>query len=117
MEFYVIVLEKTEFYEKIISALNNAGISGATTITSVSMETSLSTREDSHIIAALRAFMTVDRIESKTIFGVCAKEQVIAIRDAVVSVVGDINNSNTAMIVSLPISFVDGIYQTTETIK
>lgn len=111
-EFYIIVLEKTEAHEKLISALNNRGIKGATSVTSNSMESSLATQEDSHIISALRAFMTADRVESKTIFGVCIKEKVTDISAALNEVLGDINRPNTAMFVSLPISSVDGIFRT-----
>ena len=66
MLLYVIVLERADLHEKLLAELSNAGITNSTSINSVSMESTLASREDSHIIAALRAFMTADRVESKT---------------------------------------------------
>ncbi len=109
---YVIVLERDNLYEKLLSALSNAGFSNSTTVNSVSMESSLASREDSHIIAALRAFMTADRVESKTVFGVCAKEKVKAVHKALTEVAGDLNETGAASIVAFPVPFSDGFYRT-----
>ncbi len=109
---YVIVLERDNLYEKLLSALSNAGFSNSTTVNSVSMESSLASREDSHIIAALRAFMTADRVESKTVFGVCSKEKVKAVHKALKEVAGDLNETGAATIVAFPVPFSDGFYRT-----
>ncbi len=110
--FYVIVLERADLHEKLIKELSNAGISNTTTVNSVSMESSLATREDSHIIASLRAFMTADRVESKTLFGVCQKEKVKTVHEALKRVAGDLNETGAASIVAFPVPYSDGFYRT-----
>ena len=57
LELCVLVLYRTELYNKLIYALNDAGIRGATTVSSSGMMSALADSEDSHIIAAFRAFM------------------------------------------------------------
>ena len=73
LELLVLVLYKTEVYNKLLYALNDAGIHGATTVSSSGMAHALADAEDSHIIAAFRAFAASDRRESKTIFMVIEK--------------------------------------------
>ncbi|MFR5865976.1 MAG: hypothetical protein ACLUFV_13020 [Acutalibacteraceae bacterium] len=72
LELLVLVLYKTEVYNKLLYALNDAGIHGATTVSSSGMAHALADAEDSHIIAAFRAFAASDR-RSKTIFMVIEK--------------------------------------------
>ncbi|MDL2286977.1 hypothetical protein LJB90_00200 [Eubacteriales bacterium OttesenSCG-928-G02] len=109
-ELHVIVLEKLEVYEKLLSALNDAGIANATIFSSTSMEPSLSKHEDSHIIAALRAFMAADRIESKTLFFLAEKDKYKTVHSVLENIVGNLNKRNTAIYFTAPISNIDGIY-------
>ncbi len=115
--FYVIVLERDDLHEKLLSELSNIGITNSTTVHSVSMESSLASREDSHIIAALRAFMTADRVESKTVFGICEKDKIKAIHGALVKVAGNLNETGAATIAAIPVAFADGIYRTSKVVK
>ena len=117
MYFYVIVLERDDLHEKLLSELSNAGISNSTSINSVSMESSLASKEDSHIIAALRAFMTADRVESKTVFGVCAKDKLKAVHGALTKVAGNLNETGAATIAAFPVTFADGFYRTAKVTK
>ena len=105
LELLVLVLYKTEVYNKLLYALNDAGIHGATTVSSSGMAHALADAEDSHIIAAFRAFAASDRRESKTIFMVIEKAK----REKV----GDLAQPDTGILFALPVTFADGLYETT----
>ena len=66
LELCVLVLYRTELYNKLIYALNDAGIRGATTVSSSGMMSALADSEDSHIIAAFRAFMASEKRTSSS---------------------------------------------------
>ena len=117
MLLYVIVLERADLHEKLRAELSNAGITNSTSINSVSMESTLASREDSHIIAALRAFMTADRVESKTVFGVCEKDKLKTVHNALTKVAGNLNEKGAASIVAVPVAFADGFYRTSKVSK
>ena len=107
MLLYVIVLERADLHEKLLAELSNAGITNSTSINSVSMESTL----------ALRAFMTADRVESKTVFGVCEKDKLKTVHNALTKVAGNLNEKGAASIVAVPVAFADGFYRTTKVSK
>lgn len=111
-ELYFIILEKVELLEKLLSGLNDSGICNATIFPSSSMSSSMSKHEDSHIIAAFRAFMASDRAESRTILFMDSKNKYNTVRDILKAVLGDINKPNTAMLFTVPVSNADGVYNT-----
>ena len=111
LELLVLVLYKTEVYNKLLYALNDAGIHGATTVSSSGMAHALADAEDSHIIAAFRAFAASDRRESKTIFMVIEKAK--RVRRVVREKVGDLAQPDTGILFALPVTFADGLYETT----
>ena len=114
LELLVLVLYKTEVYNKLLYALNNdAGIHGATTVSSSGMAHALADAEDSHIIAAFRAFAASDRRESKTIFMVIEKAKRERVRRVVREKVGDLAQPDTGILFALPVTFADGLYETT----
>ena len=95
------------------TALNDAGIHGATTVSSSGMAHALADAEDSHIIAAFRAFAASDRRESKTIFMVIEKAKRERVRRVVREKVGDLAQPDTGILFALPVTFADGLYETT----
>ncbi|PWL49893.1 MAG: hypothetical protein DBY40_02620 [Clostridiales bacterium] len=113
LELLVLVLYKTEVYNKLLYALNDAGIHGATTVSSSGMAHALADAEDSHIIAAFRAFAASDRRESKTIFMVIEKAKRERVRRVVREKVGDLAQPDTGILFALPVTFADGLYETT----
>ena len=108
LELCVLVLYRTELYNKLIYALNDAGIRGATTVSSSGMMSALADSEDSHIIAAFRAFMASDRRESKTVFMVIEKDNLERVRKVVRETVGDLSAPNTGILFTVPVTFADG---------
>ena len=77
------------------------------------MAHALADAEDSHIIAAFRAFAASDRRESKTIFMVIEKAKRERVRRVVREKVGDLAQPDTGILFALPVTFADGLYETT----
>ena len=103
-----IVLNKVELFEKLVAALNDEGIHG-TSINTVGLAQELAKNEDSHIIAAFRAFMTAGRTENKTIFTVLPTEKIPTLRKIVGEIVGDLSKPNTGVIFAVPVTYFDGL--------
>ena len=105
------VLNKTEMLDTLMVALNKAGIKGATILNSTGMAHSLAAKEDSYIISSLRAFLTPDREESRTIFMVLTEEQVKTAREVIHQVVGDLSDPYSGVIFVIPAIYVEGLSQ------
>ena len=103
------VLHKTEVLDSLMVALNKSGIKGATIINSSGMAHSLAVNEDSYIISSLRAFLTPDREENKTIIMVLDEEQVQTAKDVIYATVGDLSQPYTGIIFLLPAISVEGL--------
>lgn len=106
-----LVLHKTEVLDPLMIALNKAGIKGATIINSSGMAHSLASSEDSYIISSLRAFLTPDREENKTIIMVLDEEQVKQAKQVITDVVGDLSKPYTGIVFVLPAISVEGLSQ------
>ena len=109
LELLVLVLYKTEVYNKLLYALNDA----AALEEAASQIDALADAEDSHIIAAFRAFAASDRRESKTIFMVIDKSMRERVRRVIREKVGDLAQPDTGILFALPVTFADGLYETT----
>lgn len=104
-----LVLHKTEVLEPLMVALNKAGIKGATIINSSGMAHSLASSEDSYIISSLRAFLTPDREENKTVIMVLSEEQVAKAKQVIYEVVGDLSQPYTGIVFVIPALSVEGL--------
>ena len=104
MQFLLIVLNKVEILDTLLSQLMDNGIHGATILNSTGMIRELSkTSDDFPIFGTLRYLIDPDRKESKTIFMVLKDEQVEEAKNIVRQVVGDI--ANLILLLCLPCLF------------
>ena len=106
------VLNKIEKLDMLLSALNDAGIKGATVLNSIGMAgelSGLSSEDDSHIISSFRAFFTSGKTENRTIFTVIDKKQLSAASEAIRGVVGDLSKPNTGVLFAAPAIYVEGL--------
>jgi len=104
----IIVINKIELFDKLVITMNDAGF-GGTAINSSGLAQELAKKEDSHIIAALRAFMVAGRTENKTIFTVVPESKIPELRDILVSIIGDLSEPNSGIIFSVPVDFSEGL--------
>ncbi|HBL84753.1 MAG: hypothetical protein A2Y17_01815 [Clostridiales bacterium GWF2_38_85] len=108
-QLLVLVLNKVEVLETLLIEFNAAGIKGATIINTTGMAHTLaSNKDDSYIIASLRAMLSDDIVDSRTIFMVLDESKVPVARSVIRNVVGDLSKPNTGIMFILPVSYVEG---------
>ena len=112
MRVLVLVLNKVDKLEDILSEFLAAEISGATVLTSTGMARVLSGREDDEeipLFGSIRAFLNPAHRESRTVFAVMREEQVPVAIEAIEKVLGDLSRKDLGIVFTLPIDMVKGI--------
>ena len=105
------VLNKIEKLDELLHALMDAGIRGATVLTSIGMASELGMRndEDSHVISSFRAFFVSGKSENRTIFTVIDKALIPKASEIISGVVGDLSKPNTGVLFAMPAVYVEGL--------
>ena len=106
MKLIVIVLNKVEFLEDLLSAFIEIGISGATVIDSTGMGRILTTHVP--IFAGLRDAFSDCCPQNKTILVVVQEEQVADVEIVLKEVCGSFDKTGTGIYFCLPLDFVKG---------
>lgn len=110
MQLLVLVLNKVEVLEELLTQMVSGGISGATILNSTGMATTLvHSEEDVPLFGILRKMLNPDREESKTIFTVLKDEQIDTAKEIINHVVGGLENPDTGILFTLPINSVEGL--------
>ncbi len=110
MQLLVLVLNKVEVLEELLTQMVSGGISGATILNSTGMATALmNSEEDVPLFGILRKVLNPDRVESKTIFTVLKDEQIETAKEIINRVTGGLSNPNTGILFTLPINSVEGL--------
>ncbi len=107
MQLLIVVLNKEEYLEDVLSLFVELGISGATILDSVGMGRILS--HDIPIFAGFRDLIVGNRPYNKTIFTVLADEVVEQTVDGLKGICGDFAHPGTGLIFCIPINKVWGI--------
>lgn len=112
MQLLVLVLNKIELLEELLSQLSLGGIHGATILQSTGMATTLAhSEEDVPMFRTLSKILNPDREESRTVLMVLKKEQVDTAKKIINDVTGGISKPNTGILFALPIDFVEGMVE------
>jgi nitrogen regulatory protein P-II 1 len=114
MKLFVLVLNKTEYLNKVLEGFLEIGIHGATVIDSTGMGQTLSSTCKGSIFGGLRHLFEDCRVHNLTIFSVLDETKVKEARQVVNNIVGDINNPGTGIIFTLPLDFVSGLADGTD---
>ncbi len=109
MQLLVIVLNKIECLEPILERFYEEKIPGATILDSKGMAHSLSSYDELRFMASLRLLLNPDNRESKTIFAVVDDEKIPLISHIVNDVTGGLDNPDTGIIFTVPVSYMEGI--------
>jgi len=104
----VVVLNKIELLDRLLSALNDAHIQGATVLNSIGMAQELASMEDSYVIGSLRAMFTSRHTENRTIFMVIDSDRVTDATQVIDDVI-DFQEPDTGILFALPVMFAAGI--------
>lgn len=109
MQVVVLVLNKVETLDDVLTKVKKAGVTGGTILDSTGMVKKIEDGTESYILGSLRLFLDDPRPESKTIFFVVEDDQVELLRQTVDKAVGGIDKPNTGILFGFPISFADGL--------
>jgi nitrogen regulatory protein PII len=104
----VVVLNKVELLDPMLSALNDANIKGATVLNSIGMAHELAGSEDNYVIGSLRAMFASGKRENKTIFMVIDNDRIIDATQVIDQVI-DLQKPDTGILFALPVMFAAGI--------
>ncbi len=104
----VIVLNKVELLNRLLSALNDADIHGATVLNSIGMAHELASLEDSYVIGSLRAMFASGHTENRTIFMVIDSDRITDATQVIDAVI-DLRKPDTGILFAVPVMFAAGI--------
>ncbi len=112
MRLLVLILNKVELLDELLTAFTDCGIQGATILTSTGMARELARADgnnDVPFLGSLRALLDPEREENKTIFTVLREEQVGAAVETIEAVVGDLSDPDTGILFTLPVDYMKGM--------
>ena len=106
MKLLVLVLNKVELLDDILSYYVEAGVSGATVIDSVGMGRIIATMP---IFAGFRDLMAGNRPSNKMIFAVVDEDLVPALTEGIELIVGNVAEPGTGLIFTVPVDMIKGL--------
>lgn len=111
MEFLVLILKKNELIDDLILKLQEAEVHHGTIIDAKSMTTALSAHwDDVPMFGLFRSAKNHEYNEDvKMMMFALRKEQVEVVKTVIEEVIGDMSQSGTAVMFTMPISFSEGI--------
>ena len=111
MQVLVLILSKYEKLDRLLFALNDAGIRGATIVNSTGMAQVLS-KESDQLLGSIRSYFTPDRDDNRTVFMVLDEEKVEIARKVIYQVIGSLDKPGAGILFVAPVLFVEGIGNT-----
>ena len=109
MKLLVIVLNKTECLERLLTSFGNNQIPGATIIDSKGMAQELEQFSDMDFMFSLRMLINPAHRENKTIFMAVPEELVPKVSKIVNEVTGGLDKPDTGILFTVPIDYIEGI--------
>ncbi len=111
MQLFVMVLNRTEYLDRIFERMLEEKIGGATVLDSTGMMRVLDDEdEDFPMIGLLRRMYNPERKRSKTFFCVLKKEgQLEKMMEIINEVTGGLHTPDSGIAFTVPISFVEGV--------
>ena len=112
MKLLVIVLNKIECLEKILTSFGENQIPGATIIESKGMAQKLDQFDDLDLFVSLRKLVNPAHKENRTIFMVVADDMVEKVSKIVNKATGGLDQPDTGILFTIPIDYIEGIRET-----
>ena len=109
----VVVLNRIELLDKLLTALNDGGIRGATVLNSIGMAHELASLEDNYVISSLRAMFASGHRENRTIFMVIDNARITTATQIIDGVI-DLRKPDTGILFAIPVLFAAGIKEENE---
>jgi nitrogen regulatory protein PII len=108
MQLLVFVLSKYEKLDRFLTALDHAGIKGATVLNSTGMARLLSSESEA-ILGSLRSYFTPEREDNRTIFIVACEEKINRVKEIIHEVFGSLDQPDTGILFVIPTIYTEGI--------
>ena len=109
MKLLIIVLNKTECLERLLTSFGNNQIPGATIIDSRGMAQELEQFSDMDFMFSLRMLINPAHRENKTIFMVVPEDMVSKVSRIVNDVTGGLDQPDTGILFTVPIDHIEGL--------
>lgn len=109
MRLLIIVLNKVECLDRLLTKLGKNNIPGATILDSKGMAQELEAHDELRFLGSLRLLMNPAHKENKTIFMVIPEEKVAAVSKIVNEVTGGLDHPDTGILFTLPIDYAEGL--------
>lgn len=106
MELLILILNKVECLDNLLEDFSKESDFRATLIDSTGMAHML---KDSNYFFGLRNLLNDSRVNSKTIFMALKKERVTKAIEIIEKNIGDLDNPDTGIVFTLPISYMKGM--------
>lgn len=107
LRLFIIILNRTEFLDDILTLFLELGVSGATIIDSVGMGRIVS--KDIPIFASFKDLLSGSRPSNKTILSVVREELIDEIVDGIEKSIGDFSREGMGIYFSVPLDGVWGL--------
>lgn len=109
MKLLIIVLNKVECLDKMLTKFGKQNIPGATILDSKGMAQELEAHDELRFLGSLRMLMNPAHKENKTIFMVIPDEKVTAVSAIANEVTGGLNKPDTGILFTVPIDYAEGM--------
>lgn len=109
MKLLIIVLNKVECLDRMLTKFGKQNIPGATILDSKGMAQELEAHDELRFLGSLRMLMNPAHKENKTIFMVIPDEKVAAVSTIVNEVTGGLNKPDTGILFTVPIDYAEGM--------
>ena len=108
MKLVVIVLNKIECMEELLSEFSARHLQGATILNSHGMMQELSEEDEMRFVLSLRHVLNPSHKENRTIFMAATDDKVPSIIEAVNKVTGGLDKGDTGILFTVPIDYLEG---------
>ena len=109
MKLLIIVLNKIECLERLLTSFGSNQIPGATILDSRGMAQELEQFSDMDFMFSLRMLINPAHRENKTIFLVVPEELVPKVSQIVNEVTGGLDQPDTGILFTVPIDYIEGL--------
>ena len=109
MKLVVIVLNKLDCLDKLLTAFGKNSIPGATILSSRGMAQTLEAHDELRFIGSLRMLMNANYKENRTILMAVPDEKVDTVVELVNKATGGLDQPDSGILFTLPIDRVEGI--------
>lgn len=109
MQLLVIVLNRIEYLDKLLTRFGDEKIPGATILDSKGMAMELGEHDELRFLGSLRSMLDPAHHESKTIFMVIQEERIPLVSKIIREVTGGLDKPDTGIMFSVPVNYMEGL--------